>query len=109
MSTISYFYHLFADKYFTNFDNGFGIWSNVKGRSDPLDWQIGRGRTSRDSGPTTDHTDGTGRNFLDIHYTFCRAHIHHTRRRKAYTCNYCIYSKLPSRVPSFSITFLSFL
>eukprot|EP00795_Rhopilema_esculentum_P010741 gene10741-19526_t len=49
-----------ANKYYTNFDNGFGVWSNVQGRNDPLNWQRGRGKTSQYSGPQSDHTDGNG-------------------------------------------------
>jgi len=47
-------------KYFANFDDGFGMWSNVKNANDPLDWRRGRGRTSSNSGPDGDHTTGRG-------------------------------------------------
>ncbi|XP_065068922.1 MAM and LDL-receptor class A domain-containing protein 2-like [Rhopilema esculentum] len=49
-----------ANKNYTNFDNGFGVWTNVQGRNDPLNWQRGRGKTSQYSGPQSDHTDGNG-------------------------------------------------
>ena len=58
---------LFTDflsaKFFTNFNDGLGMWSNVKNYKDPLDWQRGRGRTSTYSGPFGDHTDGNGKYF----------------------------------------------
>ena len=49
------------DKFFTNFDDGFGMWYNVNRGQNPLKWRRGRGQlSSLRSGPQGDHTDGKG-------------------------------------------------
>ena len=78
------FWNIFfvLDKYYTNFDNGFGVWSNVQGRYDPLDWQRGRGKTSQYSGPQSDHTDGNGKQVFTLYrITLIKSNIYNTISR----------------------------
>ena len=69
---------LLIAKYFANFNDGFGMWSNVKSANDPLDWRRGRGKTSSNSGPDGDHTDGRGEYCMNS-INFCLVHCNDGR------------------------------